>query len=366
MDPLAHTLAGAALAETRLKNLTPLAAPALIIGSNLPDIDAITMLMDRDLSLSVRRGWTHGVLALVVLPFVLTGALLLLDRGMARWRGQEPRARARPLLAVSGLAVASHPVLDWLNTYGVRLLMPFDDRWFYGDALFIVEPWVWLMLGAPVVVARSTTLLGSSAWLLLGLLTTWLVTGFEGLTMTPKLVWIAGVAAIVCLRLSGFWQRRIRLLATVCLSATGLFIATMVTGSRLAEWQVAEWLADHGEAHEDLMASPSPGNPFRRNVLVAGRSRYLLLDVDWLASERIRTSAPPVDRGNVDAVVQAALAAPHVKGLAAWARFPAYRVEDTGEGYRVAIFDVRYAWRAGSGFGSAVVELDRDLQVTGR
>ena len=51
MDPLAHTLAGAALAETRLSDSTPLAAPALILGSNLPDIDAVTMLVDGDLAL---------------------------------------------------------------------------------------------------------------------------------------------------------------------------------------------------------------------------------------------------------------------------------------------------------------------------
>ncbi len=30
--------------------------------------------------------------------------------------------------------------MDWLNSYGVRLLMPFSNRWFYGDALYIVDP----------------------------------------------------------------------------------------------------------------------------------------------------------------------------------------------------------------------------------
>ena len=53
----------------------------------MPDIDAVTMLVDRDLALAVRRGWTHGVLAVAVLPVVLTLALLLLDRALARWRG---------------------------------------------------------------------------------------------------------------------------------------------------------------------------------------------------------------------------------------------------------------------------------------
>ncbi len=366
MDPLAHTLAGAALAETRLRDSTPLAAPALILGSNLPDIDAVTMLVDRDLALAVRRGWTHGVLAVAVLPVVLTLALLLLDRALARWRGQEPRARVGPLLGLSTLAVASHPALDWLNTYGVRFLMPFDNTWFYGDALFIVDPWVWLMLGAPVVLARSATLVGSAGWMLLGLATTSLVAGFEGLPFAPKLLWCTGVAAIVWLRLSGYLQQQIALLATLCISATGLFIAIMITGSQLAEWQVAKWQAERGDAPAEVMASPVPGNPLRRNIVVASGTRYRLLEVDWSSAEPVRITAPPVDWGGEGPIVQAALAAPHVRGLATWKRFPAYRVEETEEGHRVSIFDVRYAWRAGSGFGTAVVELDRDLRVLAR
>ena len=244
--------------------------------------------------------------------------------------------------------------------------MPFDNTWFYGDALFIVDPWVWLMLGAPVVLARSATLFGSAAWMLLGLATTSLVAGFEGLPIAPKLLWCTGVAAIVWLHLSGYWQQQIALLATLCISATGLFIAIMITGSQLAEWQVAKWLAERGDAPAEVMASPVLGNPLRRNIVVAGGTRYRLLEVDWLSAEPVRITAPPVDRGDEGPIVQAALAAPHVRGLAAWKRFPAYRVEETEEGYRVSIFDVRYAWRAGSGFGTAVVELDRDLRVLAR
>ena len=60
----------------------------------------------------------------------------------------------RSLLLLSYLGVLSHVALDWLNTYGVRLLMPFDGRWFYGDTLFIIDPWLWLTLGVGVWLAR--------------------------------------------------------------------------------------------------------------------------------------------------------------------------------------------------------------------
>ena len=73
MDPLTHTLVGANLASTRLGEKTRLATAALVIGANIPDVDAILYFTNQqDLALGFRRGWTHGVLALFVLPFVLT------------------------------------------------------------------------------------------------------------------------------------------------------------------------------------------------------------------------------------------------------------------------------------------------------
>jgi inner membrane protein len=37
-------------------------------------------------------------------------------------------------------------LLDLTNTYGVRLLEPLSNRWFYGDTLFIMDPWIWIAL----------------------------------------------------------------------------------------------------------------------------------------------------------------------------------------------------------------------------
>ena len=146
MDPIAHTFTGAALAATGLRRATPLATAALVIGANAPDIDVLAGFAGSYAALALRRGWTHGVLAIVVLPFVVTGLLLLWDR-MRPGRAERAPARAGPLLALAALAVLTHPTLDWLNNYGMRWLMPFDGRWSYGDALFIVDPWVWLALG---------------------------------------------------------------------------------------------------------------------------------------------------------------------------------------------------------------------------
>ena len=60
MEPLAHTLAGACLAESGLKRLTPLATSTLLIAANIPDLDGACYLHSADLAFAFRRGWTHG------------------------------------------------------------------------------------------------------------------------------------------------------------------------------------------------------------------------------------------------------------------------------------------------------------------
>ena len=155
MDNLCHTLAGAALAEAGLRTRTTRATATLMIASNLPDIDVAVFATDT-LAMSFRRGWTHGVLAMGVLPVALATAMWLWDR----WRGAVRRAGAARRRNFSGLLLLSfignwlHVLMDFLNSYGVRLLMPFSERWFYGDALYIVDPFLYVALGGAVVAGR--------------------------------------------------------------------------------------------------------------------------------------------------------------------------------------------------------------------
>src|SRR5947207_2974412 len=95
----------------------------LLIASNLPDIDVL-VFVTRVPSVAFRRGWTHGILAQILLPLALTGAMLLIDRVRPAADGQ--RARASSLLLLAYIGVLSHVGLDYLNNYGIRLLMPFS------------------------------------------------------------------------------------------------------------------------------------------------------------------------------------------------------------------------------------------------
>ena len=153
MDNLCHTLAGAAIGEAGLKSRTRFGNPALMIAANLPDIDVLVFLTGRPRRvvpprLDARRAGAGIVTAR------LAASLLAWDRWRPRRDAGRPPARAGMLIAIGYIGVLSHVLLDYLNNYGVRLLMPFSSRWFYGDTLFIVDIWLWLILGAGVYWSR--------------------------------------------------------------------------------------------------------------------------------------------------------------------------------------------------------------------
>lgn len=151
MDNLTHSLIGAALGQAGLKRKTGLAMPALIIGANIPDVDAACLLwLEGTEHLGFRRGITHGPPAMLLLPLLLAGALWWFDRWQTG-RGTRPTGRLpvdfKWLYLLSLIGCLSHPLFDWFNVYGIRLLEPFSSQWFYGDVLFIIDVWLWALLG---------------------------------------------------------------------------------------------------------------------------------------------------------------------------------------------------------------------------
>ncbi len=166
MDNLTHSLVGALLGQMGLKKKTGLAMPTLIIAANLPDIDAGCAIYGIE-SLSMRRGITHGPIALLLLPILLWALMLAFDRWQDR-RGKRPATRLpidrRWLLALAYIGCLSHPALDWLNNYGIRLLEPFSHRWFHGDSIFIIDLWIWIALAVSVWLSLRRERRGIANW----------------------------------------------------------------------------------------------------------------------------------------------------------------------------------------------------------
>jgi len=143
MDNLTHSLVGALLGRMGLKRLTPYAMPVLILSANLPDIDSFVAPLFGAVPIAAHRGFTHGVGGLVTMPFLAVTIILVWQKFRP---SKEGRIRLGGLLLACFLGTLSHPALDFLNTYGTRIAEPLSHRWFYGDTLFIIDPWIWITL----------------------------------------------------------------------------------------------------------------------------------------------------------------------------------------------------------------------------
>ncbi|HEU4827718.1 MAG TPA: metal-dependent hydrolase [Gemmatimonadales bacterium] len=321
MDNVCHTLAGAALAESGLARRTALGYATLLIGANLPDLDVLAFLGGPLADLEWRRGWSHGVVALAVLPFLLTSLMLFVDRASQRMRRAVIPSEVRPgqLLLLSFVAIASHPVLDSLNTYGVRWLVPWSEDWSYGDTLFIIDPWVWIALGAGVWVSRKRR-------------------HARERNLVPEV------------------PARRALLFTACYIA--VMALTNIAARRIAAREI---LAAHRSPIHSLMTAPVPANPLARQVVVEQEDAYRVASFSWFASPRIDRSsirAFPVSPPAHPAVAAAA-ATPEGRRFLGWARFPSFTIDSSAAGYVVHIVDLRYALRPGARFGSVSVNVGR-------
>lgn len=352
MDPLTHTLVGASLASTRLDSTTRLATPALVVGANLPDVDVLSYFGGADFALGFRRGWTHGVPALVVLPLLLAAALWLWSR---RWpRSERSETSGRWLIALSYIAVLTHPALDWLNTYGMRWWMPIRDTWTYGDSLFIMDPWLWLLLGACWLLPRRPTRGLSITFALLTGLLLLVVAGRASQYLPVVGVVAALLLAAFVLRLPEESEAA-RVLPTVGLVFGAVYIGCMIWLQGVTEERVRATLPDDQLWHaSSLMVGPIPANPLLWDVVYKDTESYIRHGrFDWergggLTLSDQRLVSPPH-------TWLAAKGREQIPGFLRWTRFPWVEDESPAPDGRLYVMDARYARERTTGFGGAAV-----------
>ena len=330
-----------------------------MLAANAPDIDVFSYVRGEYFALSFRRGITHGWPALLVLPFVVTGLVLLYDRAVRRRRneGAEP-ARARPLLVLSVVGVLTHPALDWMNTYGMRWGLPFSEVWTYGDSLFIIDPWIWLVLGGAVFLASSPAVAGLAAWALMCALATVVVLAFP-FGILAKSMWVGGLVTVAALRFRRGTKPAPRSLPTTSLALVAVYIATMMGSDLVARRQVRAASELAGLRFQDVVVAPLPANPFRAEVEVMTDVGYVPGVHRWIGSPRVELRPEdivPLLEGPVGVPVAelerlSALARlePDVARYLVWSRYPYVRIESEGDSWWVQFSDARYDARPGSG-----------------
>lgn len=353
MDPLTHTLVGANLGGTALGTKTRFAMAALVLGANIPDVDAVLYLGDYgDLSLGFRRGWTHGVLAWFVLPFLLTGLLLLC--GKLRPDAARP-LHARWLLALSAIGVFTHPFLDWLNTYGIRLLMPFRGTWFYGDSVYIMDPWLWLILGVGFLLGRKASFGAVGAWLFFTIAIARVVNRRD----PDYLPLIALIAAILLLALLLPMRRFARVAATAGVITAALYIGSrIVISAQTAKHVRAALERTDAPSVERVMVSPEPLDPRRWGWVAETGTTYRYGRYVW-GGDGFELEDERVPKGSVTAEVRRAMGLePSLQGYFTWWRLPGYRVDRSGERTVVHFFDARRLARGRGDLSDRVVVLE--------
>ncbi|ESR23742.1 hypothetical protein N177_2972 [Lutibaculum baratangense AMV1] len=272
----------------------------LIIAANLPDVDAFGLLFGENLAW--RRGWTHGPVAMLVLPPLLVGAMVLFDRWQTR-RGTRPAGRLPLhvgwLFALAYIGWASHPLLDFMNSYGIRLLMPFSERWFYGDTLFIIDVWLWIALGLGVWLSRRCWRRGS-----------------------PH----PGRPALVGL----------------CVAAS--YATAMGLGSIAAERLTREAAeARETDPIETVVATPVPINPFRRDVIFGTDEAYGFGVLRFTPKPQLELEPGLTPTNLDDPALAEAAREKEIADFLYWSRLPFATIERRADGTYVTIDDARYS-----------------------
>lgn len=287
-----------AMSRAGLNKRTALATSTLVIANNLPDID-VGVFATGTLAMSFRRGWTHGVLAQATLPLALTAAMLLYDRVRTK-ASPDDRVRPGQILLLSYLGVLLHVFMDFTNSYGVRLLMPFSERWFYGDALYIVDPWLYLSLGV------------------------------------------------------GWWFAKARPRpARIGLSIAAIYVVAMLASNVWARSVVSAGIARAGRpADTRFMVTPVLVNPFFREVVIDTGDRYEKGTVWFAPAPHFRPAGFGIAKGLNAPGAEQVLQLPRARAFLRWSRFPFVQADAAGT---VWLNDYRYA-NAGS-YGWSAVKL---------
>ena len=272
MENLTHSLVGATLAELALPNGASREQRRAffvtgVLAANLPDADLVyTWITPAPLgSLLHHRGHTHTLGGLVALALLFGVAAMLpsVQRTIAPMRGRWW------LLVAVGLV--SHLVLDSWNSYGVHPFWPFDARWIYGDAIFIADPWLWLLLGISAALNTQRRGGGATLGIMLGLIVA--VATWRGVIPPAGAVALCA-GAIAFVAMARRWMPRRR--AAVATTIAALYVMAMFGArERVKSSVLADRATDARGRVVDLVLSPEPANPLCWSVLsiVADESR---------------------------------------------------------------------------------------------
>jgi inner membrane protein len=334
------------------------------------------LIGDRWDYLQHHRGITHSLIGTAFLALLIPLIFHGVDRLWARVRGHSPKTKFRGLLIASIIVSATHPLMDWTNNYGIRPLLPWNPRWFYGDLVFIVDPFFWLVLGAAAFLLTSRTKVSRFIWgTLVAIISYMIVAGPRSGDLPNQfliaVLWFSAVVAIIVLFVKGArerWGPKIAFVAFALVLAywSALAFAHARAVARGRE-EAARIAAPNGETVGRLAAMPTLANPLRWDcVFETDQATYgfaIALNGQTPAGRVVRYPKPT--GALATAMEEVSRQKPGYVFLG-FARFPVARLTDPGctSQTLVQLADLRYT-EPGRSRGIFAVELPVDCPDQG-
>lgn len=290
MDNFTHTLIGVVIGETAARTTAsdPAGVPssqrrALFvtvggIASNVPDLDLFASVLSHDKLryLLEHRGYTHTLLGILIQAILMFGAV----HAWSRWRRWPLSSRDHwQVLALILVSLLIHLGMDFTNEYGVHPFWPFDNRWFYGDSIFIWEPLLWTAAAPLVFLLRTRIARALVAALLVAAVA---VCFTSGLVPLPFAILMAALT-LALLVIGRQATPRIAMMSSV---ATWLGItAVFVVCRNLVAHELREFASQHlPQRHVlDYVLTPMPANPVCWDVILPSLEddHYLIRHGTW-------------------------------------------------------------------------------------
>lgn len=256
MDNLTHSLIGIVAAEafTKKKVDPPPRLPvyvASILASNLPDLD---FLWGGNLppplgTLLYHRGYTH--IFLFCIPLALVAFTLVYF-----FLKNQIRHHKMLIFLVGLLGLVLHVAADSLNAYGVHPYYPFNNNWYYGDAVFIIEPLLWSIMGVYFFSLIKNIKLKSGLLLFLAIIPT--IAFFMGYLKVYSIALIFALGAIMLALYKKFEKQKL----FICIFAVIAISSFLIVNSRFIKHQIRVALEPLHTKVYDVVVLPYPSNPF--------------------------------------------------------------------------------------------------------
>jgi inner membrane protein len=320
MDPLTHIVVSIAAGRAGLNRVTRLATSMLIVSGVAADLDWLAALAGPKTFLEGHRTLTHSLLGTAAIAIITALCFTFATRKHPSspinfWRA----------VAVCAIGASVHVLLDLTNSYGVKLLWPFSQKWYAWDLAVQLDLVILLILSAGILLPMLFRLVGEEI-------------GAQRKTKGAVSAAIAIVLVFVYVGTRYILHER----------------AITLINSRLY----------NGAPPLAVGAFPDSSSPFHWAGVIATETALLRVEVPVIIEKYDPFAAKPFYKPEESLALDAARASSSAQLFLNFARFPRAHVERTEHGSHVEITDMRFEIGTPAGRSmKVVVDLNSQNQI---